>query len=367
MQPIEILKNTLKEKQIDLAVISKPTLIDYFVGYMSEPHERILLLFVSPTNHMLFTPSLESADAKAVVDCPVFDYSDGTNPWEIINQNIISEFHPIHTVGIHQESMTVDKYLALKDYLPAVHFEDVGDVINEIKVIKSEHEKDLLMKAGELADKAVQVGIDSLRTGISEQEVVAKIEYEMKKLGVSDMSFPTMVLFGDHAGSPHGDVSDRQLKENEFVLFDLGVIYNGYASDMTRTVFYGTEENLSDEHRTVYETVLKSQVDTQAAVMPGMRASEVDAHSRQIIETAGYGEYYIHRLGHGLGQTAHEFPSLDSSNHQPLEVGMAFSIEPGIYIQGDIGVRIEDCVYLTENGAESFTHFDKSLQFVTPK
>lgn len=367
MTPLEKYQHTMSNHSIDLSIISDPGLISYFIGYNSEPHERILLLFISKTSVVLFTPSLESDDAKAIVDCPVYDYEDGQNPWDIINHDVFSQFHPLHSIGIHHESLTVDKYLNIKELLPNATFTDIGEIINQIKLIKSDDEKKALMESGAVADKAMQIGIDSLKVGVSEQEVVAKIEYEMKKMGVADMSFPTMVLFGDHAGSPHGEVSDRQLKENEFVLFDLGVIYKGYASDMTRTVYFGNESSLTEEEKSVYQTVLKAQEVAQDKVKPGTTASELDGISRQIIEEAGYGQFFIHRLGHGIGQTAHEYPSIDSSNLNTLETGMAFSIEPGIYIPGKIGVRIEDCVYLTDEGAQSFTHFDKTLQIINPK
>lgn len=367
MTPLKKFQHGLKKQNIDLSIITSPQLINYLIGYASEPNERILSLFVSDSQAILFTPSLESDDAKSIVSIPVYDYDDGMNPWKVINEDVLSHFHPIHTVGIDYESLTVDKYFSIQSLLPKGHYQDIGSMMNQIKVIKSKEEKEALMAAGKLADQAVQIGINTLKVGITETEVVAKIEYEMKKLGVSEMSFPTMVLFGDHAGSPHGEVSDRKLKENEFVLFDLGVIYNGYASDMTRTVFFGSETEISDRQKEIYQVVLDAQVTPQQQVKPGILASNLDQLSRQIIEDAGYGHYFIHRLGHGIGQTAHEFPSIDSSNQDRLEAGMCFSIEPGIYIPGEIGIRIEDCVYLTDEGAESFTQFDKSLLYIDVK
>lgn len=367
MTPLKKFQHGLKKQNIDLSIITSPQLINYLIGYASEPNERILSLFVSDSQAILFTPSLESDDAKSIVSIPVYDYDDGMNPWKVINEDVLSHFHPIHTVGIDYESLTVDKYFSIQSLLPKGHYQDIGSMMNQIKVIKSKEEKEALMAAGKLADQAVQIGINTLKVGITETEVVAKIEYEMKKLGVSEMSFPTMVLFGDHAGSPHGEVSDRKLKENEFVLFDLGVIYNGYASDMTRTVFFGSETEISDRQKEIYQVVLDAQVTPQKQVKPGILASNLDQLSRQIIEDAGYGQYFIHRLGHGIGQTAHEFPSIDSSNQDRLEAGMCFSIEPGIYIPGEIGIRIEDCVYLTDEGAESFTQFDKSLLYIDVK
>lgn len=364
MSPLNKFQQALNNQNIDLSIITNPQQINYLISYNSEPHERILILFVSNSKAVLFTPSLESEDAKQIVGIPVHDYEDGMDPWQVIKETVLPHFHPVNTVGIDHETVTVDKYLQIQSILPNAHCQDIGSLINQIKVIKSDVEYDALMEAGKIADRALSIGIDSLKVGITETEVVAKIEFEMKKLGVQGMSFPTMVLFGDHAGSPHGNVSNRQLKINEFVLFDLGVIYNGYASDMTRTVFFGSESSITDRQKEIYQTVLNAQQTAQEEVKPGMAASELDQISRQIIDDAGYGEYFIHRLGHGIGQTAHEFPSIDSSNHSILETGMSFSIEPGIYIPGEIGIRIEDCVYLTEHGAQSFTHFDKSLKFI---
>lgn len=367
MTALENFQTQLETKSLDLAIINDPKTIEYFVGFESDPMERILLLFISKDQSLLFAPSLEAEDAKAVVSIPVVSYEDGQNPWEIINQEVFSQFSTINTLGIDYSTLTVDKLTALKNTLDQSDFVNIQNLVNQQKLIKSFEEKQALMASGQVADKALQIGIDALEVGISEQEVVAKIEYEMKKLGVTDMSFPTMVLFGDHAGSPHGNPGDRKLQENEFVLFDLGVVYKGYASDMTRTVYFGSEDAITDRERLIYNTVLKAQVEPQESVRPGMTASQLDNQARSIIEEAGFGDYFIHRLGHGLGQTAHEFPSIDSSNQDELKAGMAFSIEPGIYIPGEIGIRIEDCLYLTDDGAQAFTHFDKSLQVIPVK
>lgn len=148
------------------------------------------------------------------------------------------------------------------------------------------------------------------------------------------------------------------MNQNEFVLFDLGVIYEGYASDATRTIAFG---EVDEEKQKIYEVVLEANRTAQSAVKPGMLAGELDQIARKIIEDAGYGEYFTHRLGHGIGKTAHEFPSINGLSDTILEPGMCFSIEPGIYIQDNVGVRIEDCVYVTETGCEPFTFLDKEL------
>lgn len=364
MTSLDKLQSQLKDQDIDLAVITRPQLIDYFTGYASEPMERILALFVSPTKHILFAPYLDARDAKDQVSCPVLSYKDEEDPWQVIQKDLLSQFDSPNRVGVEDSQLTLDKYKALSGILRDSEFIDIGSLLDGLKLIKSKEEKDRLLEAGDLADKALQVGLNALKVGISEVEVVAKIDYEMKKLGVSKMSFPTMVLFGDHAGSPHGVPGSRKLQAGEFVLFDLGVLYQGYASDMSRTVFFGEPEDLDDQDKAVYQTVLKAQETAMEAAKPGMTAGDLDKLARQVIDQAGYGQYFIHRLGHGIGQTAHESPSISSSNTSNLQAGMAFSIEPGIYIPGQVGVRIEDCVYLNEDGAISLTQSPKNLQFL---
>ena len=183
----------------------------------------------------------------------------------------------------------------------------------------------------------------------------------MKKNGIMHMSFDTIVQSGANAADPHGAPKADLIKPNELCLFDLGVDYKGYMSDASRTVAFG---KVSDKAKEIYQVCLEAQLAAQAAAKPGMRAFELDKIARDIITKAGYGEYFIHRLGHGIGQSDHEFPSIMEGNELVLEPGMCFSIEPGIYVPGVAGVRIEDCVYLTKDGNEPFTHTTKELQII---
>ena len=178
------------------------------------------------------------------------------------------------------------------------------------------------------------------------------------------MSFDTIVLAGDNAANPHGAPGERKIVPNELVLFDLGVIWKGYCSDATRTVAYQKPTALQEK---IYQIVLEAQLAAQNFVRPGVTAAQIDQVARNVIEKAGYGKYFNHRLGHGIGTTVHEFPSLVEGNDLVIEEGMCFSIEPGIYIPGEVGVRIEDCVHVTHNGCESFTQTPKELQIITRK
>jgi Xaa-Pro dipeptidase len=352
----------MKKENIDLTYIDNPQTVAYFTHFESNPHERIVALFALQDTDFLFTPALEKEEAFAVSAVKdIVSYNDGENPWAVIAEEIKKRISTPNLIGIEENTLTVERYNELSTLSSNVQFFHLQSYLQNAQLTKTDEEIERMKKAGQIADEAIQIGINALKEGITEQEVVAEIEYELKKKGISEMSFPTMVLFGDHAGSPHGNPGERQLKKGELVLFDLGVVSEGYTSDVTRTIAFGdVPSDISD----IYQIVLQAQQQAQAAVKPGITAEQLDAIARDVIAEAGYGQYFTHRLGHGLGKSVHEFPSLAQGNDLIIKEGMCFSIEPGIYIPGKIGVRIEDCVYVTETGCEPFTHTTKELQFI---
>lgn len=175
------------------------------------------------------------------------------------------------------------------------------------------------------------------------------------------MSFDTMVLAGANSALPHGIPGANKMKRGDFVLFDLGVIIDGYCSDITRTVAFG---EISEEQTRIYNTVLAGQLQTVEACKPGVTLGAIDNAARSVIADAGYGDFFPHRLGHGLGISVHEYPDVKAGNESPLKEGMVFTIEPGIYVPNVGGVRIEDDIYITKDGSEILTKFPKELQFV---
>lgn len=358
MTPIDTFKAYMTNQDLSLVYIDNPDTIAYLTGFHSTPHERVLALLITPDSTQLLVPKLEETEARSypLVD-KVTGYKDEENPWTIL-KDMIKDDGSFSSIGIESNYLVVDRYHELMVLFPESSFVSITSHLQNMKVIKTSEEIITMKEAGRLADEALRVGMDALSTGISEQEVVAAIEYEMKKLGVKEMSFDTMVLFGDHAASPHGTPGDRQLQAGELVLFDLGVVYDGYTSDVTRTVSYGEP---STEIRKLYSIVLDAQEKAQAAVKPGITAGELDNAARQLITESGYGDYFTHRLGHGLGRSVHEYPNIAPGVTIPLKTGMCFSIEPGIYIEGTAGIRIEDCLVVTEQGADPFTQTTKEL------
>lgn len=361
---INELRKWMAQKQVDLAYISDPGHIAYFSGYESEPHERVLALFIPlEQDPFLFTPALEVEDAQnSSWTFDVRGYLDSENPWEIIGKELRTRYGQPGKIGIEKNALTVDRFDAISDQLVGTDdFIDLTSIIQRLQLIKIVEEKDKLIAAGKWADVAFEVGFKAVKEGITEQAIIAEIEYQLKKQGVSQMSFDTIVLAGMNAASPHGTPGNTKVTQNELVLFDLGVVWDGYCSDATRTVAYKKPTEFQEK---IYNITLEAQLTAQAAVRPGVTAAELDQIARNVINSYGYGEYFNHRLGHGIGTTVHEFPSLVEGNDLVIEEGMCFSLEPGIYIPGKVGVRIEDCVYVTEDGCVPFTTTSKELRIL---
>lgn len=361
------LQSWVNDQHLDIAYISDPTNIQYFSGFYSDPEERILALFVFPDHEpFLFTPQLE-VDAVKQTNWPylVYGYLDHEDPFALIAEHIKKITKPIKW-GIEKDNLSVERYEAIKKQFPDAEFPvNVSKFIEHQKLIKTPAEIKIMKTAGREADYAFEVGFNALQTGRSEQDIVAEIEYALMKKGVMKMSFDTIVQAGVDAADPHGEPkATSKIQPNELVLFDLGTVHQGYMSDATRTVAYGKP---SDQALEIYKVCLEAQQTAQAAVKPGITAAQLDKVARDIITKAGYGEYFIHRLGHGIGTSTHEFPSIMAGNDMELQPGMCFSIEPGIYIPSIAGVRIEDCVHVTDTGCEPFTHTSKALRYIDIK
>lgn len=357
-------QNWLHENRIDVAVLTSSDTVFYFSGFMSDPHERVLAIAIFPEEEpFLFCPQMEVETAKATgFPYPIYGYSDTDSPWDMLAGKIVKRIPSVKRIAIEKEHMTVDRFEMIRKTFPDAEYIASEEKVNELRLTKDETEIAKLKKAGELADYAIQVGCEALTEGITELELVAIVEYELKKKGVQKMSFETTILTGPNAANPHGTPGANRVKNGDFVLFDLGVVYEGYCSDITRTIGVG---DVSQEHIEIYNTVLKAQEAAVRACKPGKTCAEIDQAARKIISDAGYGPYFTHRLGHGLGIHIHEYPSVHANNPLPLKEGMVFTIEPGIYIPGKLGVRIEDDVVITKDGVELLTNYPKELQIIS--
>ncbi len=230
--------------------------------------------------------------------------------------------------------------------------------LHSLRLVKNDYEIDCVIKAQRMAEKAFDDVLNFIREGVTETQIAAELEYRMKLAGNETVSFETIVVSGEKSSMPHGVPSEKTVKAGDFITMDFGAVYKGYHSDMTRTVAVGFA---TDEMQLVYNTVLSANLAAIAAVREGVKASEVDLAARNIIKNAGYGEFFTHSTGHGVGLEIHEAPTVSFKNEKILTAGQLITIEPGIYLEGKFGVRTEDMVVVTKNGCNNLTNAPKSL------
>ncbi|MBF0781123.1 MULTISPECIES: Xaa-Pro peptidase family protein [unclassified Granulicatella] len=364
MSILHTLQRKLQQDNIDLCFVQNPSTIGYLTGFHSEPHERLMLLVMRmDSNPLLILPALDYEKALAQVKgIELVSYLDSQSPWETLAHTLSHYQSKSIRCSIEKDYVTMTTLERLQHALPFVSFShNVSTLIQNMRLIKTPHEIELMLGAGKTADLAIKFAAQALDINRNESDILAHIEYQLKKHHVPKMSFDTMVLSQANAANPHGEPGNTPIQFNEFVLVDLGTLYQGYASDMTRTLFFG--DTLSKEQEKLYNIVLEAHHAARDAVKIGMTAGELDQIARDIISQYGYGDYFTHRLGHGIGQSVHEFPSIASGNDFILQENMCFSIEPGIYLPNKIGIRIEDCFYVTPQGAKPFTHSPYSLNY----
>ncbi|MGB8955487.1 MAG: Xaa-Pro peptidase family protein [Tumebacillaceae bacterium] len=354
------IREWMKEKGIGVTLVTSPFNVVYLTGFFCNPHERFMALCLQADGGAtLFVPTLEKEAAEQSGFAHIVTVSDTDDPMDKVREVVGSA--PQGPLAVEKQHMTVARYEQLQTVFGKGESVAAEDLLVDMRLRKDEAELAIMKRAAEIADRAVEAGIRAIEIGKTEQELVAVVEETMKALGATGPSFKTMVLAGEKSALPHGVPGDRAIQQGDFVLFDLGAIYQGYCSDITRTVVVGEP---SDEQVAIYEAVLSANLAGIAATKPGLPAKVVDMAARETIGAFGFGEYFTHRVGHGLGIEVHEHPSMHGNNEQPMVPGMVFTIEPGVYVPGLGGVRIEDDVVVTENGVEILTAYPKELQVI---
>jgi len=288
------------------------------------------------------------------------------SPLELVRYNrenadsILSELlGQYQRIGFESKTTTVHAFNDLKEKVGHdKQFVEADDLIKEIRMSKSEAEIEKIRKAEEIAIKSLQQLFKDIKPGKSERELAAILEFYMVRNGARKPAFDTIMGSGENGALPHAAPSDRKIQEGDFIVIDFGAEYEGYCSDITRTIAVGEP---TEEMKKVYNTVLQAQIKAEKAANAGKTGQEVDSIARDMIKEAGYGEYFQHGLGHGLGLDVHEDPAVSQKNKDLLPVGAVVTIEPGIYIPGQFGVRIEDDIYIKEDSNEVLTNMEKEM------
>ncbi|MBE6712360.1 MAG: aminopeptidase P family protein [Ruminococcaceae bacterium] len=282
-----------------------------------------------------------------------------------LHPNVFHEFfsdflqsRAIKTVYFEDREMTVSSLARLKERYPSAEYAPLTDRIEKMRQVKGEGEIKKLRAAQSLAEAAFAYILPRIEAGRTELAVAAELEYFMKQGGASGPSFDTICVSGTRSSLPHGTPTDAPLEKNTFITMDFGCMLDGYASDMTRTVCLGKAD---EEMKKVYGTVLSAQLSALSAIRAGVTGKEADRAARDVIASAGYGDFFGHSTGHGIGLQVHEAPSFSPSYEGVIPAGAVMSVEPGIYLPGKFGVRIEDLVVVRENGFENLNTSSKLL------
>jgi Xaa-Pro aminopeptidase len=274
---------------------------------------------------------------------------------EILNKQSVKR------LGFEQNEVTFGIYQTYAAALAPIQLVPTDALVETLRIFKDTTELQIMQEAADLADQTFTYILTKLKPGVSEKEIALDMEIYMRKHGATSSSFDTIVASGERSALPHGVASDRLLQTNEFVKLDFGAYYHGYCSDLTRTVVLGQP---TEKHKQIYDIVLEAQLLTLEKLKPGMSGREADAIARNVITQAGYGDHFGHGTGHGLGMEIHEAPRLSLQSDTILEPGMVVTVEPGIYIPGFGGVRIEDDVVITENGIRVLTKSSKDFTVI---
>ncbi|NLZ49728.1 MAG: aminopeptidase P family protein [Clostridiales bacterium] len=344
----------MKRHQLEQMIISNPASIFYLTGKWIEAGERMLVLYINA-----------KGQCKLIIN-ELFPLDD--QPYlEKIIYNDREDAVKILASLVEDKKLGIDKVwpshflIRLMELKHGITFVNGSPIMDEVRMIKDAEEIKLMKEASAINDKVMAEAIEVVKQGYEEKKVCKLLADIYEKYKTYSFSFYPLIAYGANAAEPHHSSDSTMVKDGDSIILDIGGFTNGYCSDMTRTVFY---RKVSDEAEKVYNLVLEANRKGIEAVKPGVKLSDIDKAARDVIENAGYGKYFTHRTGHNIGVEVHEFPDVSSVSHLEAKPGMIFSIEPGIYLPGKLGVRIEDLVLVTETGCEVLNAYPKELQII---
>lgn len=346
----------MKENNLSQLIVTSPASIYYLTGKWISAGERMIALYINTNgNHKFVVNRLFPIEEDLGVD--IVWYTDSDDSVEVLSRILekgktlgIDKFWPSHFL-IRLMNMNI-----------VSGFINSSDIIDELRMRKDDEEKDLMRESSKINDKVMKRFYSEIKEGYTEKQCARLLAEIYEEEGSQGFSFDPIVAFGDNGADPHHECDNTKLKKGDCIVIDIGGVYNHYCSDMTRTVFF--KEEPDDFKREIYEIVREANLRGIAKVKAGVKFSEIDAAARDYITEKGYGEYFTHRTGHSIGIEVHDKGDVSSVNNDVVQEGMIFSIEPGIYLSGKIGVRIEDLVMVTKDGCEVLNSVSKELTVI---
>ena len=358
---LEKLSELLKRYGLDYLVLVPGANLTYFSGLTMHLSERpTVAFFPAEGRPAIILPALETPRAREVIPYGVdfYPYTDEEGHEAAFLRAGDGLKFTDEKVGAEYLNMRILELRRLEQIAPDCHIQAAEFLLPQLRMIKDELELTHMRRAVLITETALQATIEQVEPGQTELEIQNILHIEMLRAGAQGQAFGSIVVSGPRTASPHTSASERAVQPGDLLLFDCGAVYRGYPADITRTFCLGEPD---PELAEIYEVVKKANAAARRYAGPGDKAEDIDRVARQVIEQSGYGQYFIHRTGHGLGLQVHEPPYIVSGNDTVLQPGMTFTIEPGIYLPGKGGVRIEDDVLITTEGCESLTTFPRDL------
>lgn len=354
MNHFEAIAQKLPEEDLDAVLLICAENRFYASGFRSHGGDGAAL--ITKDGAYFWTDMRYIEDAQAQIQGARVSLIDRQNPYQAVIADVLRR-HGVKRLGMDAAYISHREYEFYRKKLPC-ELTDATDFLAQLRAVKDPEELSRMEMAQRIAEAALTEVLNDIRPGVTERFLAARLVFLMLAGGADNVSFDPIAISGPKTSVPHGVPSERQVEAGDFVTLDFGALYGGYCSDMTRTVAVG---HVTEEMEAVYDTVLRAQLAGIAAARAGIPGREIDAAARTVIEAAGYAAYFGHGFGHGLGVEIHEPPNVNPSNDRPLPVGAVISAEPGIYLPGRFGVRIEDMLVLEEGGCRNLTTAPKQL------
>jgi Xaa-Pro dipeptidase len=359
------LNASLQSSDLDAVILNPGPTLTHLTGLRFHLMERpVVLLYAKDQVPAIVLPELELQKVASLsYDLKVFAYPENPAEWgEVFRKAAQSLGLDGKRIGVEPRQLRLLEFRCVKDGAPEAEYPDASDVLSELRLRKDKAEVKAMRRAVKIAQDALEATIPSFKIELTEKALAAELVTQLLKHGSDpELPFAPIVSSGPNAANPHASPSDRKLQSGDLLVVDWGAAYEGYISDLTRTFAVG---DVDEEYRKIHKIVQEANAAGRAAAKPGVPCANVDKAARDVIERAGYGEYFTHRTGHGIGMEGHEEPYMRGDNMQFLEPGMAFTVEPGIYLPNRNGVRIEDNVVITETGAEVLSDMPREIRIV---
>jgi len=362
---LEKLNASLRTSGLDSVALNPGPTLTYLTGAHFHLMERpVVLLVAQGQEPALVLPGLEMLKVEQIpYPVQAFPYGENPSEWE---KAFLSAAQALglggKRIGVEPERMRLLEYNFLRAGVSSAEFQDASDTLGSLRLRKEPGEIENMRAAVKIAQDALEAVIPQIKIGMTERELAAELVVQLLRNGSdAGLPFTPIVSGGPNTANPHASPTDRKIQAGDFLLIDYGAAANDYVSDITRTFAVG---EVDAEYAKIHKIVQEANAAGRAAGKPGVPCAEVDKAARAVIEKSGYGEYFTHRTGHGIGMEAHEGPYMRGDNMQLLEPGMAYTVEPGIYLPGRNGVRVEDNVVVTDTGSESLTTLPREMRVV---